>query len=111
MKVDTPIFGIFLSSIAHKLHKLLILADKHITVKGLALQVGVGEAGVCRILKQLQLKGCARWVSRMLTDAHKESRETAYIKLLEQYENGGDDFLARIVTTNKNERGDRTALT
>jgi hypothetical protein len=34
----------------------------------------------------------------MLTDAHKETRKTVFGELLAQYENGGDDFLARIVT-------------
>ena len=40
----------------------------------------------------------------MLTEAHKETRKTVCSELLEQYGNGGDDFLARIVT------GDETWL-
>ena len=33
----------------------LILADKRVTVKELSLKVGVGEASLCRIMKQLQV--------------------------------------------------------
>jgi hypothetical protein len=33
----------------------------------------------------------------MLTDAQKQTRKTVRGELLAQYENGGDDFLARIV--------------
>jgi hypothetical protein len=40
----------------------------------------------------------------MLTDAHKETRKTVCGELLAQYENGGYDFPARIVT------GDETWL-
>ena len=40
----------------------------------------------------------------MLTYAHKETRKTVCSELLEQYKNGEDDFLARIVT------GDETWL-
>ncbi|PSN41262.1 hypothetical protein C0J52_14348 [Blattella germanica] len=40
----------------------------------------------------------------MLAEAHKETRKTVCSELLEQYGNGGDDFLARIVT------GDETWL-
>jgi histone-lysine N-methyltransferase SETMAR len=40
----------------------------------------------------------------MLTDAHKETQKTVCSELLAQYGNGGDDFLARIVT------GDETWL-
>ena len=61
----------------------LILADKRVTVKELSLQVGVGEANVCRILKQLQLKMiCARWVLRMLKDVHKEIWKSVFRELL-----------------------------
>ena len=46
----------------------LILADKRMTVKELSLEMEVGEASVCRILKQLQLKNVRdRWVPIMLT--------------------------------------------
>jgi hypothetical protein len=71
----------------------MVLEDKHVTVEEMSVQLEIGDAGVCRILKQLVLKNvCAWWVLRMLTEAHKETR-----KLLAQYENGGDDFFARIV--------------
>jgi hypothetical protein len=50
----------------------------------MAVQLGIGEASVCRILKQLGFKNvcarwvssknvCARWVSRMLRDTHKKN--------------------------------------
>ncbi|KAJ4447768.1 hypothetical protein ANN_09776 [Periplaneta americana] len=34
----------------------MVVADKRVTVKELSLQVGIGEASMCRILKQLGLK-------------------------------------------------------
>lgn len=83
----------------------LVADDRRITVNELSRYVGIGEGSVCRILKVLALKKvCARWVPRMLTVAHKETRKTVCSELLEQYENGGDEFLGRIVT------GDETWL-
>lgn len=83
----------------------LVMDDRRVTVKEMSLRVGIGEASVCRILKQLGLKKvCARWVPRMLTDDHKNTRQTVCRELLAQYEDGGDDFLQRIVT------GDETWL-
>lgn len=83
----------------------LIRDDKRVTVKQMSSILGIGEASVCRILKTLGLrKVCSRWVPRMLTDAHKNTRKTVCSELLAQYEDGGDDFLARIVT------GDETWL-
>jgi hypothetical protein len=38
------------------------LEDKLVTVKEMSVQLGIGEASVCRILKQLRLKKvCARY--------------------------------------------------
>ncbi|KAJ4437451.1 hypothetical protein ANN_17595 [Periplaneta americana] len=44
------------------------------------------------------------WVPRMLTEAHKGTRKTMCSEHLDQYENGRDDFLARILA------GDETCL-
>jgi histone-lysine N-methyltransferase SETMAR len=82
----------------------MVLEDKCGTVKEMSVQLGIREASVCIILKQLGLKKvCARWVPRILTDAHKENRKTVCSELLAQYENG-DDFLLKILT------GDETWL-
>ena len=42
-------------------------------------------------------KGLCHVDSRILTDAYKQTRKTVCSELLEKYENGGDDFLARTV--------------
>jgi hypothetical protein len=68
-------------------------------------QMGIGKVSVCGILKQLGLKKvCAKWVPKMLINAHKETGKTVR-GALAQYESGGDAFLARIVT------GDETCCT
>jgi AraC-like DNA-binding protein len=52
----------------------MVLEDNQVTVKEMSAELGIGEASVCRIFKQLGIKKvCARWVPRMLTDAHKET--------------------------------------
>ena len=43
-------------------------------------------------------KICARWVLRMLTDAHKAARMGAALMFLERYERDGNAFLDQIVT-------------
>ena len=67
VKVSTPQV-----STLHKLLTMcsafnnLILAAKPVTVIELSLHVGLREASVCIILKQLQLKKiCVRWVPGM----------------------------------------------
>jgi hypothetical protein len=40
---------------------VMVLEDKCVTVKGMSVQLGIGEVSVCRILKYLGLKKvCAR---------------------------------------------------
>jgi len=51
------------------------------------------------VTKYLQYrKICARWVPRMLTDAHKAVRMGAALMFLERYERDGNVFLDQIVT-------------
>jgi histone-lysine N-methyltransferase SETMAR len=77
----------------------MVSDDKRVIVKEMLVKLGIGETSVCRILKQLGVeKVSAKWVPRMLTDAHKETRKPVCSEFLVQYENGGDDFLAKIVT-------------
>ena len=70
---------------------MILQADSHdvslvksILVRELSLQVGVGEASVCGIFRQLLLKVFARLVPRMLTDTHNETRKTVSSERLEQ---------------------------
>jgi hypothetical protein len=45
-----------------------------VPLKEMSVKLGIGEASVCRILKQLgSKKVCARSVPNTLTDAHKET--------------------------------------
>ncbi|PNF20420.1 hypothetical protein B7P43_G08136, partial [Cryptotermes secundus] len=49
---------------------------QRVGLKEMSVQLGNDKASVCRIFKHLGLKRvCARWVPRMLTDAHKETRK------------------------------------
>jgi hypothetical protein len=40
---------------------------------------------------------CARWVPKMLTDAHKTQRMTSALTFLERYHKNGDEFFSHIV--------------
>jgi hypothetical protein len=42
-------------------------------------------------------KFCARWISKMLTGAHKTQRMASVLTFLQQYHKEGDDFLNHIV--------------
>jgi hypothetical protein len=43
-------------------------------------------------------KGCARWVPKILTDAHKEKRMATVLTFLKRYHKDGDEFLDHTVT-------------
>jgi hypothetical protein len=46
----------------------MVLGDKRVTLKEMSVKLGIEEASVCRILKQLGLKKvCAGWVPGALT--------------------------------------------
>lgn len=82
-----------------------IAEDRRVTVAELSLKLDIGEATVCRLIKDLGFsKVCARWVPRQLTDAHKDQRRTICSEVLGRFDDDGPDFLGRIVT------GDETWL-
>lgn len=62
--------------------------------------IHVGRATIHRILsEQLELsKVSARWVPRNLTDEHRQKRMGAALEMLTRYNQGGEEFLDRIVT-------------
>ena len=43
-------------------------------------------------------KLCSRWVPKILTEQHKKQRMSSALHFLTRYNDGGDDFLSRIVT-------------
>jgi hypothetical protein len=38
------------------------------------------------------------WITKILKDTHEEPGKAVCSELLEEYKNGGDDYLARILT-------------
>jgi transposase len=73
--------------------------DWRITTRELAAILGTGKGSVDKIIHKLGYsKVCARWVSRSLTEEHKEQRKIICSELLARYEAEGDDFLSTIVT-------------
>lgn len=41
---------------------------------------------------------CVMWITKILKDTHEEPGKAVCSELLEEYKNGGDDYLARILT-------------
>ena len=70
----------------------------HITINELAELLGVSAGSAVKIMDTLGYsKVCARWFSRQLTEAHKQSRLEACSELLE-YCHSDKTFLQQIVT-------------
>lgn len=69
----------------------LIQNDRRITVRDIASTLNISVGGVdCIIIDQLQYrKVCARWIPRMLTDQHKQTRLQVAHSLLARYEEEG----------------------
>ena len=78
----------------------LVEADRNVTIRELAQDIGLALATLHRILKdRLKMRKIAsKWVPHELTDAQKWLRYDASRTHLERYEREGDDFLRRIIT-------------
>lgn len=85
----------------HNIHRVddIIRGDRRVTLDELYSMLSISKGSVQTIIKDLGYsKVCARWVPRILTDRHKETRKTIAINLLHRYETEGEEFLSNIVT-------------
>lgn len=82
-----------------KVHDL-VLQDRRVTIRQLVEDTGLSYHVVQNILTaELNMKKLsARWVPRMLTDAHKQTRIDICSRLLTRYRHDKENFLARLVT-------------
>ena len=79
----------------------IIRENRHFTISEVYEQCPeVSRTVVYEIVTQYfqYRKICARWVLRMLTDAHKAAGMGAALMFLERYEQDGNVFLDQIVT-------------
>ena len=83
--------------------KTVILSDRRKSVDDVANIVGISHGTVHNILSsELNMsKVCARWVPRLLTDDEKKARIAHSTSFLRRWEQEGDSFLGRIVTTDE----------
>ncbi|CAK9816246.1 Histone-lysine N-methyltransferase SETMAR [Anthophora plagiata] len=81
----------------------LIRDNRRITVEMIAEEVPVSVGTVHNVIQNnlKYRKTCAKWVSRQLTDAHKESRLSISQDLKQQSLIEGDAFFERIVTSDE----------
>lgn len=82
-----------------KVHNL-VLQDRRVTIRQIVEDTGLSYHVVHNILTtELNMKKLsARWVPRMLTDAHKQARKDICSRLLTWYRHDKENFLARLVT-------------
>jgi len=78
----------------------LIAEDRRVSVKTIASEVGISYGSAQQIITDhLEYrKVSARWVPRLLNADQKLNRLEVCQRLLERYQQEGDDFLGRIVT-------------
>ena len=78
----------------------LVLADRNVTIRELANDVGLAHSTVLYILKKrLKMRKIAsKWVPHELTEYQKWLRYDAARTHLERYEREGEAFLRRIIT-------------
>ena len=80
----------------------IIQDDRHATVDTIDRTLGIGHYATQEIIESLGYrKICARWVPLLLTEDHKGQRKAITSDLLQRYRHEGDDFLLRIVTSDK----------
>jgi hypothetical protein len=78
-----------------------IIENWHFTISELSFEFPhISRTILCKIVthKLGYHKFCARWVPKMLTDAHKMQRMASALTFLERYCKDGNEFLNHIVT-------------
>ena len=80
-----------------KIHNM-VLDDRRLKVRELAVMVGISKSAVHRILTEnLDMeKLCVRWVPRLLTMEQKQRREDVSIECLAIFHNDTADFFASV---------------
>lgn len=80
-----------------------IAGDPHITIRELSDQMAISMGSIQDILRnQLGLsKRTAKWVPKCLTPQMKHQRVTVCRELLQRYQEEGENFLKRIITTDE----------
>ena len=77
----------------------LIMQNRRIRVRDLAMQVGCSTGTIVNIINQLNYrKVCARWVPKLLTQEQKDARRDISSDLLRAYRNAGEEFFRGTVT-------------
>ena len=77
----------------------LIMQNRRIRVRDLAMQVGCSTGTIVNIINQLNYRRvCARWVPKLLTQAQKDARRDISSDLLRAYRNAGEEFFRGTVT-------------
>ena len=62
----------------------LIRGDRRVTIDDIAKRLKISHGNAAKIVGEIGFaQGCARWVPRQLTDAHKQARLEACLELLE----------------------------
>ena len=83
--------------------KEMVYTDRRHTLRSLASTLHVSCSTIHDILKnELGMsKVCARWVPRLLKEHERETRVRCSEEFVRRYENEGEDFLDRIITTDE----------
>ncbi|XP_014771619.1 uncharacterized protein LOC106870141 [Octopus bimaculoides] len=95
--------GRLLTSTAdEKIHqaRVMVMVNQRVIINEVARFLQISHSSAYQIIHDMFgfHKVCARWVSRKLTAGHKRKRLKVYKRLLGRYNNGGKEFLSRIVT-------------
>jgi [histone H3]-lysine36 N-dimethyltransferase SETMAR len=82
-----------------KIHDL-VLQDRRVTIRQIVEDTGLSYHVIYNIITaKLDMKKLsARWVPRMLTEAHKQTRNDVCSRLLTRYRQDKENFLARFLT-------------
>lgn len=78
----------------------MVLANRRVTIDNVASSLQISHGSAYKVIHdELNFhKICARWVPRELTAEHKRKRVEICQRLLDRYNNEGEEFLNRIVT-------------
>ena len=78
----------------------MVLANRRVAIDEVACSLQISHGSAYQIIHdELGFhKLCARWVPRELTAEHKRKRVEICQRLLDRYNNEGEEFLSRIVT-------------
>ena len=80
----------------------LVKTDRRVSIRDLEDATGASRGTVHNILKKLNMKKvCARWVPRLLSDNDRSRRIECSEHFLRRFEQSGEEFLSRIVTTDE----------